>query len=71
MEATGRRYIAHPSRSDEITIWNMGDFHWMNSACAENRLKKDIKKIRDDPYSFFVGTGDYLEWITPSDRCEA
>jgi len=68
MEAAGRRYIIHPSRTDEVTIWNLSDVHYLNKACAVNRLKRDIAVIRDDPYSFWLSVGDMMEWIAPNER---
>lgn len=63
MEASGKRYIVHPSRSDRLTVWNLSDIHYGNKACAVNVLKADVEHIRTDPYDFWVGGGDYAEYI--------
>lgn len=68
MEAGGRRYISHPSRKDKFRIWNIADIHTGNLACAEEKLKGDVKEIQEDPYSFWVGGGDYAEYIHYSDK---
>jgi len=68
MEAAGQRWIVHPSRSDEITIWNLADLHWLSRACAEKHVRKDIKAIQDDPNSFWVGGGDYADFIGFTDK---
>uniref|UniRef100_A0A6M3LGV4 Calcineurin-like phosphoesterase domain-containing protein n=1 Tax=viral metagenome TaxID=1070528 RepID=A0A6M3LGV4_9ZZZZ len=68
MEADGKRHIIHGSRTDEFTIWNIADIHWMSRACAEGKVKEDIQRIADDPYSFWMGGGDYCEFIGHTDR---
>ena len=68
MEASGKRYVVHGSRTDEFTIWNMADIHFGNRACALGRCKADIEQIRGDPFSFWVGGGDYAEYIGLTDK---
>ena len=68
MEAAGRCYIYYPSRSDVIKIWNLADIHMMNAACDEDRLRHDIEVIKNDPYSFWIGGGDYVDYIGYSDK---
>ena len=68
MEAAGKRYILYGSRSDQLTIWHLADLHLMSKACAEDVLKKDIARIKDDPYSFWQGGGDYCDLIGCDDR---
>ena len=68
MEAAGKRYIAYGSRRDEITIWNLSDLHLMSRACAMDELRADVRRIRDDPYSFWLGGGDYVDFIGYRDK---
>lgn len=68
MIAGGKRYIVYPSRSDAFRIWYVSDLHLMNRSCAEDRLKADLAVIKDDPYSFWVGGGDYCDFIGYSDK---
>lgn len=68
MEAAGRKYIYYPSRSDEIKIWNLADLHLMNRATDEGRIKHDIQAIKNDPFSFWIGGGDYVDYIGYSDK---
>ena len=68
MEAQGKRYIWHGSRSTEFTIWNLSDIHWGNRGCAVDRLKADIERIRTDPCAFWLGGGDNAEYIGLTDR---
>lgn len=68
MQAAGKRYIIHGSRTDEFTLWNLSDIHWMSKACAENDVRADIQRIADDPYAFWIGGGDYVEFIGRMDK---
>ncbi len=68
MEAAGKRYIWHGSRSDEFRIWNLSDLHLGAKGCAEGELKRDLKEIQDDPYSFWLGGGDFCDFIGHTDK---
>ena len=68
MILSGKRYIVHGSRSDSFTIWNLADLHWMARACAEDRVREDIRRIADDPFSFWCGGGDYADHIGRQDK---
>jgi hypothetical protein len=68
MEAAGTRYILHPSRNDTIKIWNLADLHLGNRAVAKDRLRKDIAEIAKDPLSFWIGGGDYGDFISTKDK---
>lgn len=68
MEAKGKRYIHYPSRSDRIRIWNLSDLHIGNRACAIEQIKRDVEEIRHDPYSFWIGGGDYADHIGHTDK---
>ena len=68
MEAAGKRYIVHPSRSDTFRIWSLSDLHLLSAACDEAHLKRDINEIRDDPLSFWIGGGDYADYIGYKDK---
>lgn len=63
MEATGKRYIYHSSRSDVFKLWNLSDIHWLAKSCAEKEVHKDIQTIFDDPFSFWISTGDLADFI--------
>ena len=68
MEAAGKRYIAYGSRADKFRIWNLSDFHLLAKGCAVNHIKRDVKEIADDPYSFWLGGGDYCDFIGYTDK---
>lgn len=68
MEAAGKRYVWYPSRSTTFRIWGLSDLHWMAKACAESEIRRDIKEIARDPYSFWLGGGDYCDFIGHTDK---
>lgn len=68
MQAAGKRYIAHGSRSNSFTVWNLSDIHLGNRACAVDTVKRDIERIRKDPTAFWLGGGDYAEYIGAQDK---
>jgi len=68
MEAAGKRYITHNSKSDVFTIYGLGDLHIGSAACAKHEIQKTVQKIKDDPFTFWVGVGDYADFISFRDR---
>jgi len=68
MEAKGKWYIKYSGSETEFRIWNIADIHYGNKASAIEQAKRDIKEIEEDPYSFWVGGGDYAEYIGFSDK---
>lgn len=68
MEAAGKRFIWHGSVSDVFRIWNLADLHLGAKGCAEGDLLKDIQEIGTDPFSFWIGGGDYCEFIGYADK---
>ena len=68
MIPAGRRHIVYGSRSDEIRLWNFADLHHGNRGVAHDKLKADIQRVKDDPYSFFMLGGDMIEAIGYRDK---
>lgn len=68
MEAAGKRNIWHRSTRDKFRIWNISDCHLLAKGCAEDLLKRDLKKIEADPFSFWLGGGDYCDFIGHTDK---
>jgi len=63
MEVKGRRWIKHFKKNDEFRVWNIADIHLGSKSCAIDQIHRDITEIKNDPYSFWVGGGDYAEYI--------
>lgn len=68
MIAGGIRKIEYKSKSDVFSIWNLADLHLLNKGCERGRLAADIQKIKDDPFSYWFGGGDYGEYISVDDK---
>ena len=68
MHAGGTTYIRHGSKRDVFRLWYLSDIHWMSAACAEDRVRRDIQAIADDPFSFWIGGGDYADFISHQDK---
>lgn len=68
MEAAGKRHILYGSRTDAFLIWNFADLHIGNRATLKKRLREDVKRVADDPFSFWIGGGDYAEFISTRDK---
>lgn len=63
MEAAGKKYIWHGSRSDTFKLVYFSDIHWLAKACAEKEVIRQRDEILADPFTFWIGGGDYGEFI--------
>jgi hypothetical protein len=68
MELGGTQYILHSSRSDVFRIWAVADLHLGNRSCNKKLIQQDLDAIKNDPYAFWVGIGDYADFISPGDK---
>jgi len=68
MQAAGSRYILYNSRSAVLKIWIMADIHYANKGCHLALLKKHIKEIQNDPCAYWIGLGDYADYISYDDK---
>ena len=59
--------IEYTSRSDVFRIVPISDVHLGNVACDEKLLKATVQSIADDPFSYWIGGGDYCEFIKRRD----
>ena len=67
MQYAGTHYIYHPSRSDTLRIWALADIHLGNLGCHKELLARHIAEIADDPLSYWVGLGDYADYVHAHD----
>lgn len=61
------RVIEYTGRPTVITITPLGDTHFGNAATDERLIKKVVREIADDPMHFWIGGGDYCEFINRKD----
>jgi len=63
-----QRIIPYKSRTDEITIWAIGDVHVGNIGFHREGFERTIRAVAADPRSVVVLMGDLAECIVPSDK---
>ena len=68
MQPGRKRYIVYAGKATVLRYWQLADLHLGNRACAVNRLQRDVDEIKNDPFSFWIGGGDYAEYISPADK---
>lgn len=69
MEAAGKRYVAIPNTQDtSINIWGLGDIHLGNPGCDLKNARRDVAAVEADPNSFWIGLGDYADYISVKDK---
>lgn len=59
--------IPYTSRSDVIRIVPLSDLHVGNQACDEKLLRRWVKNIQESDNTYWVGLGDYCEFISRKD----
>lgn len=62
-----KEVILHYKRSDIFYIYPFGDIHCGTIHCAEAEAKAKRDEIRDTPNAYWIGMGDYGEFITTKD----
>jgi len=50
-----------------IKIYFLGDIHWATVICDRETFLKTVKEIKEDPNAYWVGMGDYGDYITLGD----
>lgn len=58
----------YSSFNDKINIYFLGDTHYGSNNFAEKEFKKLVNIIKRDDKSFWIGMGDYCDFINYSDR---
>jgi hypothetical protein len=49
---------------DVMNLYFLGDIHEGNCNVNYDALKEAVKTIKEDPYAYWIGMGDYIEAIT-------
>lgn len=62
-----RRDFFNVSRSDEFRIVPIGDVHIGAGACDEDRLKRVVKRVESEPNTYWLGMGDFADFVLRSD----
>lgn len=61
------RTIHHASNHDRIKLYPLGDMHLGAAGCCEKMLAATIAEIAADPLAYWIGMGDYCDFINLSD----
>jgi hypothetical protein len=56
------------SRGDLIRIVPLGDVHLGVRACDEKLFTTTVNRIKDDPDCWWIGTGDFADFVNRSDK---
>lgn len=51
-----------------FTLYPLGDIHLGSANCDKNALTRTVNEIRSNPNARWIGMGDYVEWITTTDK---
>jgi hypothetical protein len=62
------RLIKYRKDDAEFSIYDVADIHWGARGCAKDHLKRDIERIRRDPYAVWLCGGDYMDAVMPGDK---
>ncbi|MFA5036704.1 MAG: hypothetical protein WC479_05960 [Candidatus Izemoplasmatales bacterium] len=55
--------------SDSVfQVYTLGDIHAGTIHCVEADIKRKVTEIAKQRNSYWIGMGDYAEWITPKDK---
>lgn len=49
--------------SEIISLYPLGDIHLGNVGCDKNGLRRKVKEIAENPLAYWIGMGDYAEYI--------
>jgi hypothetical protein len=55
-------------RPDVFTIHPLGDIHVGTEHCAYEKIQRQIEKIAANDFAYWIGLGDYGEFISPHDK---
>lgn len=63
-----KREFKDVKRADVFRVIPLGDIHIGAAACSEKLFKNVIKRIEGDPDCYWLGMGDYCEFINRRDK---
>ena len=52
----------------EIKLYLLGDIHAGTIHCVEHEVKRKIDELKNSKNTYWLGMGDYAEFITPKDK---
>ena len=68
MKILRRKLDVRGKLDQPITIIPLGDIHWGSKACDEKLADAVIDRIANEENTYWIGMGDYCEFINKSDK---
>ncbi len=62
------KHITYKSRSDKFNVIGLGDMHLGSVGFDEKHLLSTVKWIKETPRTYWIGMGDFVEAINPTDK---
>ncbi len=60
--------IPYRKSDSNFYLYAIGDIHAGTIHCVEDHIKRKVDEIRQRKNTYWIGMGDYAEWITPKDK---
>ena len=60
--------INYRQSNPEIKFYLFGDTHIGTIHCVEHEIKRKVNEIKNSENTYWLGMGDYAEFITPKDK---
>ena len=60
--------IPYKISNSEFRLFCLGDIHAGTVHCVEEHIKRKVVEIKEKKNTYWIGMGDYAEFITPRDK---
>lgn len=60
--------ISYKASSSEYKLYLLGDLHAGTIHCVEDDIRRKVQEIKNSKNTYWLGMGDYAEFITPKDK---
>jgi hypothetical protein len=60
--------IPYKTANHEFRLFLIGDIHAGTIHCVEADIRRKVNEIAQSKNTYWIGMGDYAEWITPKDK---
>jgi len=60
--------IPYKRADSTFSLFCLGDIHAGTIHCVESHIKRKVDEIKNKKNAYWIGMGDYAEWITPKDK---
>ena len=60
--------IPYKKSNSSFYLYALGDIHAGTIHCVEDHIKRKVNEIKETKNAYWIGMGDYAEFITPKDK---